>query len=110
MTDTPRTDAEIQLGMPNPTHQGLVSVEFARELERENAALKAQVAASQTINGLVKAGDAEWMDRALAAEAQVAELRKERVWYQACPKHLGQPYTIIARHDTRKGKSRSPDA
>ena len=38
MSDAPRTDREIELGMPQITHQGIVSADFARQLERELAA------------------------------------------------------------------------
>ena len=46
MSDTPRTDAALEWVRPvgndsGPPHEQYVSAEFARQLERENAALRA---------------------------------------------------------------------
>lgn len=51
MSDTPRTDAKAQFFGFNPDEgEEFVQADFARELERENAALRAAIDAARKVN------------------------------------------------------------
>ena len=65
MSDTPKTDAKAQFFGWNPDEgEEFVQIDFARELERENAALRAD---KERLDWLLKEGQIRWPHRDRAA-------------------------------------------
>ena len=70
MSDTPRTDAKAQFFGFNPDEgEEFVQADFARELERENAALRNEVDEQARLNG-------KGVERELALRAKVEMLER----------------------------------
>lgn len=79
MGDTPQTDAAQEWVMPagndsGPPHEQYVHADFARELERENAALREKVAALREYASIL-AGEWSWKRNSTPSnDREMAEL------------------------------------
>lgn len=83
MSDTPRTNAKAQLFGWNPDEgEEFVEADFARELERENAALRS---AAVEVCALARVWVTVWGDKLSAESIQRLEQLEKQVLKEAQP-------------------------
>lgn len=74
MNDTPRTDAEVFLLFKTGDDEG-VPAEFARKLERENAALRVELLEEARVNGKGSEREAKLLAEVAALRAEIDSLK-----------------------------------
>lgn len=93
MTDTPRTDAELWIAYDGRSSVGVVEADFARQLERDLAAARAEVIAANTRADAMFRVAEKW-------EAEAAALRVDAERYRWLREHGGKSYQETASQPT----------